>query len=187
MRIGTLFELYAKLASSTYPLPSECDVYALSCRSGSRKERNHEAQSKSEITHIQQNTRHSSSTISSSILPLLIPSYSHPITSYIPAHSSSFHNLSGNLLPTSKLPHAKQIKITYTAVPPNHSCCTDAANKDVDMAGPTARTIEAASCASPLVAPREWRLGEAADTYRNIEPKRCVLLVLAEISRSRRK
>ena len=43
MRIGTLFELYAKLASSTYPLPSECDVYALSCRSRSRKERNREA------------------------------------------------------------------------------------------------------------------------------------------------
>ena len=47
---------------------------------------------------------------------------------------------------------------TYTDPPP-----TDRENSEVVVAGPTARTMETRSWAIPFVAPRDARLGDAAE------------------------
>lgn len=62
------------------------------------------------------------------------------------------------------------MRITYTAFPPIQLFSAEAAKREVDIAGPIARTIDAASCARPLVAPSDCLLGDAALTYKNTQP-----------------
>ena len=50
----------------------------------------------------------------------------------------------------------------YTNPPPIYPFAKDRENNDVAVAGPTARTMEARTCAIPFVAPKDARLGDAA-------------------------
>ena len=84
--------------------------------------------------------------------------------------STSHQTFSGKSLPTNSVKQANDIKTTYTALPPSQLCCTDAAKRDVAIAGPMARRMDAASCARPLVAPREYLSGAAAETYKKVDP-----------------
>lgn len=52
---------------------------------------------------------------------------------------------------------------TYTNPPPTYPSAKDRENSEVVVAGPTARTMETRSWAIPFVAPKDARLGDAAE------------------------
>ena len=62
------------------------------------------------------------------------------------------------------------MRIAYTPYPPNQLCSKEVANSDVAAAGPTARTTEATTWATPFTAPRERLLGAEDVTYMKTAP-----------------
>ena len=75
--------------------------------------------------------------------------------------------------------HERMAKNAYTPYPLSQLRSSDIANSDVAPAGPIARTMEAASCAMPLVAPTELLFGAAPVTKMKMHPGG-----LCQISRS---
>ena len=85
---------------------------------------------------------------------------------------SSFQSCTGSRLQTMRVREVTKMRITYTPLPPSQPNSADAANSDVDIAGPMARTTEAETCARPFVPPSDLLLGAAAATYMKMEAGR---------------
>ena len=78
--------------------------------------------------------------------------------------SSLCHTRRGSGMDTSQKRDESTVNIAYTPYPLSQLWSMDSAKSDVAPAGPIARTMDAASCAMPLVAPSDRLFGAALVT-----------------------
>ena len=86
-------------------------------------------------------------------------------------HSPCFgHILCGRCTDTRNSAELNTMRMGYTAYPPSQLRSSDVAKRDVETAGPIARTTDPTSCAKPLTAPRERFPGAEDDSRMKIAP-----------------
>jgi hypothetical protein len=73
------------------------------------------------------------------------------------------HTCRGRVVPKATTTNDMEMNTVYTSPPPKYPSATDREKREVEIAGPIVRVIETRSWASPFVAPKDARLGDAAD------------------------